>query len=266
MLRSGSPGLVRQELAAWAAATEMTRGVARDAALAAAPARKGRRAGQPVQPREISFARARRAVLAAIRPGHDRLHRPLTSEIAKYRTIIDRNRHRARKAKSAQHLPPRRRADTATRIAPAVITLGQHASLTSANTGSRPRTTPAGPWNRPSPGTTRRPPACPHQELPTVTKTRNLARNTQIPKPHGIGRAPAPHLAIRSPGITRRRRNKIGRMLIWLSLQAVAWSPHDEPMTLTLRSPAFESGAPIPARFDHERGDLSPALGSGRRA
>jgi Raf kinase inhibitor-like YbhB/YbcL family protein len=35
---------------------------------------------------------------------------------------------------------------------------------------------------------------------------------------------------------------------------------HDEPMTLTLRSPAFESGAPIPARFDHEQGDLSPAL------
>jgi hypothetical protein len=29
MLRSGSPGLVRQELAAWAAATEMTRSVAR---------------------------------------------------------------------------------------------------------------------------------------------------------------------------------------------------------------------------------------------
>lgn len=31
-------------------------------------------------------------------------------------------------------------------------------------------------------------------------------------------------------------------------------------MTLTLRSPVFESGTPIPARFDHERGDLSPAL------
>jgi Raf kinase inhibitor-like YbhB/YbcL family protein len=31
-------------------------------------------------------------------------------------------------------------------------------------------------------------------------------------------------------------------------------------MTLTLRSPAFEPGAPIPARFDNERGDLSPAL------
>ena len=49
MLRSGSPDLVRQELAAWAAAIGLTRGVARDAALAAAPARKGRRAGLPVR-------------------------------------------------------------------------------------------------------------------------------------------------------------------------------------------------------------------------
>lgn len=31
-------------------------------------------------------------------------------------------------------------------------------------------------------------------------------------------------------------------------------------MTLTLRSSAFEQGAAIPARFDHEQGDLSPAL------
>ena len=31
-------------------------------------------------------------------------------------------------------------------------------------------------------------------------------------------------------------------------------------MTLTLRSPAFEPGTPIPPRFDHESGDLSPAL------
>src|SRR5215472_13201214 len=31
-------------------------------------------------------------------------------------------------------------------------------------------------------------------------------------------------------------------------------------MTLTLRSPAFEPGDAIPARFDNERGDLSPAL------
>ena len=70
MLRSGSPGLVRQELAAWAAGTEMTRGVARDAALAAAPPRRRDAApGMPVRPREISHARARRAVTAAIRAG-----------------------------------------------------------------------------------------------------------------------------------------------------------------------------------------------------
>ena len=31
-------------------------------------------------------------------------------------------------------------------------------------------------------------------------------------------------------------------------------------MTFTLGSPAFGPGTPIPARFDHERGDLSPAL------
>jgi Raf kinase inhibitor-like YbhB/YbcL family protein len=35
---------------------------------------------------------------------------------------------------------------------------------------------------------------------------------------------------------------------------------HDKHVTLTLRSPAFEPGTAIPARFDHERGDLSPAL------
>jgi hypothetical protein len=70
MLRSGSPDLVRQELAAWAAAVGLTRGVARDAALAAAPARKGRRAGLPVRTRDLSFTRAVRAALSAIRLGN----------------------------------------------------------------------------------------------------------------------------------------------------------------------------------------------------
>jgi len=122
MLRSGSPELVRQELAAWAAATEMTRGVARAAAAAAVPARKGRRAGQPVQAREISHARARRAVTAAIRAG-TASYTMLTRELSKHRTVIDRNRHRARKAKCASTFPRAGRADTATRTAPAVITL-----------------------------------------------------------------------------------------------------------------------------------------------
>lgn len=45
-----------------------------------------------------------------------------------------------------------------------------------------------------------------------------------------------------------------------VALRGKSLSLHDEPMTLSLRSPAFEPGTPIPARFDHERGDLSPAL------
>ena len=122
MLRSGSPGLVRQELAAWAAGNEMTRGVARAAALAAVPAKKGRRAGMPVQAREISHGRTRRAVTAAIRAGKTSCT-ALARELAKYRTVIDRNRHRARKAKCASTFPRAGRGGTATRTAPAVISL-----------------------------------------------------------------------------------------------------------------------------------------------
>ena len=49
-------------------------------------------------------------------------------------------------------------------------------------------------------------------------------------------------------------------MPVWKILAGESPAPHDEPMTLTLRSPPFEPGAPIPARFDHELGDRSPAL------
>ena len=122
MLRSGSPGLARQELAAWAAAVEMTRGVARDAALAAAPARKGRRAGLAVRPRDLSCARAVRAVLAAICLGRD-CYQAVTSEIGKHRNIVDRDRHRPRKSKSPSSFAHATARDTATRIAPAVITM-----------------------------------------------------------------------------------------------------------------------------------------------
>jgi len=122
MLRSGTPHLVRQELAAWAAATEMTRGVARDAALTAVPARKGRRAGQPIRPRDISHARARRAIIAAIRTGRTG-YEALTREIAKHRVIVDRNRHRARKSKSPSSFGHATAKDTRTRTAPAIITM-----------------------------------------------------------------------------------------------------------------------------------------------
>ena len=123
MLRSGSPDLVRQELAAWAAATGMTRGVVRDAALAAAPARKGRRAGLPVRPRDLSFARALRAVLSAIRLGHDLL--PGRDQRNRGDTGTSSTGTGTAPASPSPPRPSRTPTakDTATRIAPAVITM-----------------------------------------------------------------------------------------------------------------------------------------------
>ena len=69
MLRSASPALIRQEHAAWVTAVELARAAARAAAAVAIPARRGRRAGQPVHPRQISFTAARRAVIASVRAG-----------------------------------------------------------------------------------------------------------------------------------------------------------------------------------------------------
>jgi hypothetical protein len=125
MLRSGGPELIAQEIAAWAVSTEMTRGVTRDAALAAAPAKKGRRAGLPVRYRDLSLARARRLILAAVRTGNTS-YQALTSRIAGYRTVTDRNRHRARKSKSPSAFGHASRKDTVTRIAPAVITMANN--------------------------------------------------------------------------------------------------------------------------------------------
>ena len=122
MLRSGSPNLVRQELAAWAAGTGMARGVVIDAALTAAPAAKGRRAALTVRPRDLSFARAVRAVLSAIRLGHD-CYQAVTSEIGRHRNVVDRDRHRSRTSKSPSSFAHAGPADTVTRIAPAVITM-----------------------------------------------------------------------------------------------------------------------------------------------
>ena len=122
MLRSGSPDLVRQELAAWAAAVEMTRGVTRDAALAATPAGKGRRAGLAIRPRDLSLARAIRAVTAAIRSGRA-CYDAVAREIAGRRVTVDRDRHRARKSKSPSGFGHATAKDTVTRIAPAIITM-----------------------------------------------------------------------------------------------------------------------------------------------
>jgi hypothetical protein len=100
----------------------MTRRVVLDAALAAVPAGKGRRAGLTVRPRDLSFASAVRAVLSSIRLGRD-CYQAVTSEIGRCRTIVDRDRHRDRKSKSPSSFAHAGPADTVTRTAPAVITM-----------------------------------------------------------------------------------------------------------------------------------------------
>jgi hypothetical protein len=94
----------------------MTRGVA----LAATPARRGRRAGQLIQPREVSHARACRAIIAAIRAGRT-CYGTLTRQIARYRVIVDRNRHSPRKSKSPSSFPRAAAKSARTRTATAVI-------------------------------------------------------------------------------------------------------------------------------------------------
>lgn len=132
MLRSGTPELIYSELAALITATELVRAIARDAADCAAPARKGRRAGQPVSPREISFAAARRAALASVRSGTctaslpDAMtataYRDITTAVSRCRITTDRCRHRDRKTKSAYSFPAAPR-DITTRTAPATVTV-----------------------------------------------------------------------------------------------------------------------------------------------
>ena len=47
----------------------------------------------------------------------------MTREIAGFRNVVDRDRHRARKSKSPSSFPHATPDDTVTRIAPAVITM-----------------------------------------------------------------------------------------------------------------------------------------------
>jgi hypothetical protein len=132
IFRSHTPDLVRQEHAAWITATELLRAVGRSAAQHAAPATKGRRTGQPVHPREISFTHARRTAIATIRHGHATasLPRPVKTAnyhtalatIGKHRVKVDRNRHRDHKTKTRQPFPNAPRTIT-TRTATAKITI-----------------------------------------------------------------------------------------------------------------------------------------------
>ncbi len=115
ILRSTSPALIAQEHAAWTTAVELTRATARAAATLATPAIKGRHAGKPVHPRQISFTAARRAVITTTRTGTATasLPTPLTTttqhttltELARRRVTLDRDRHRERKTKARPGFP-----------------------------------------------------------------------------------------------------------------------------------------------------------------
>jgi hypothetical protein len=115
ILRSQSPALIAQEHAAWVTAVELARAAGRAAAAVAVPARRGRRAGQPVHPREISFTAARRAVIASIQAGAATASLPaslltanrdrILAGLARCRITVDRNRHRDRKTKARPGFP-----------------------------------------------------------------------------------------------------------------------------------------------------------------
>ena len=132
ILRSGTPALITQEHAAWICGTELVRALARAAARQAAPARKGRLAGQPVQPRHISFTAARRAGLDGTRSGAATaslppaitaaLHHGTLHDLGKRRVITGRNRHRDRKTKTRPAFPAAGRAIT-TRTAAAHVSV-----------------------------------------------------------------------------------------------------------------------------------------------
>jgi hypothetical protein len=134
MLRSGSPPLVAQEHAAWVIAVELARALARAAAAVAIPARRGRRAGQPVHPREISFTAARRAVVTSARAGAATASLPaaltaanrdaILAGLARRRVQVDRCRHRDRKTKARPGFPPGG-PRLITRTAPAQISVCQ---------------------------------------------------------------------------------------------------------------------------------------------
>jgi hypothetical protein len=134
MLRSQSPALVRQEHAAWVTAVELARAAARAAAAIAVPARRGRGAGQPVHPRQISFTAARRALIASVRSGAATASLPaaltranghaILAGLARRRVQVDRHRHRDRKTKARLVFPPGG-PRLVTRTAPAEISVCQ---------------------------------------------------------------------------------------------------------------------------------------------
>jgi hypothetical protein len=90
---------------------------------------KGRRAGQPVHPREISFTACRRIAIDTIRRGAATASLPAGAACrralllaGKCRVTVDRDRHRDHKTKARQAFPNASRAIT-TRTATARISI-----------------------------------------------------------------------------------------------------------------------------------------------
>jgi hypothetical protein len=132
IFRSGTPEMIRAEHAAWITACELVRAMIRAAARQALPARKGRRAGQPVHPREISFTAARRAAITAARDGTATASLPaavrhgrrdtVLHQLGRRRITTGRDRHRDHKTKAPQAFHAAGHGIT-TRTAPARITI-----------------------------------------------------------------------------------------------------------------------------------------------
>ena len=147
MLRSGTPPLIAQEHAAWVVATELARAIARAAAAIAAPARKGRRAGLPVQPAGDLVHRRppRRHQLGQLRDGHrPPAGQPDCREPGPHLDAwpgarITGHRHRDRKTKARLGFPPPG-APHAHRTSPDQR-LRHHSGLTSRRPRSRAVTT-----------------------------------------------------------------------------------------------------------------------------
>ncbi len=189
MLRSGSPDLVRQE----------TRGLgrrhrddprrrprrrARRRSREEGPPRRARRSGPATCPSPAPSGRS----CPRSASGHA-CYQAVTSEIAGYRNVVDRDRHRARKSKSPSAFAHASREGHRHPHRPRRHHHGQHPSLTSGNTvnpRAEPRRTvdPAAPARHAAlrharrKGTTR---SNQKQELPTTgqtSKAHGLVRKT----------------------------------------------------------------------------------------
>ena len=117
----GHPELIRQEHAAWIAATELVHAATRSAAAIAQPFRKGPRTGQPVAARHLSFTTARRTLIATVRAGDRHRLAARTRSGRRPPPRPGRDRHRPRHHRSPRSpttsSPPRSNSPRPTRNA-----------------------------------------------------------------------------------------------------------------------------------------------------